>query len=273
MTRPHATSLFFNHEENNYGHPQDSDHYPHSNLHIGNLSDAKIDDGNQEINSGFRMEEGFRNIEEEITLIWKTINTIIENAQDQISRLRTEYSPTANPAQKGDEEPISMSELRNDETPVDLLKKEHIEEPKTPMKNAQPEKDLKTTLIELKDDVHNQILGVQREFEKELLGLKDILMGHYSNFSGKMQQENFALKDYIDGKIEELSEDIDKVLMNYEPEIVRSTRSMSEGKIIRSSTQSKEAVFDHLEVRNIFLKFSLNKFNRLLQLLIQIMEV
>lgn len=253
VTQPHPTSIFIYNEENNDGQPQESDHYNHSNLHIGNLSEAQIDDGHHEIKSGLRMEEGFRNIEEEITLIWRTINTIIENAQDQISRLRTEYSPAANQTQKGDDqEPVSMSELRNDETPVELLKKEHInaiEEPKTPMKNAQPEKDLKTTLIELKDDVHNQILGVQREFEKELLGLKDILMGHYQNFSEKMEQENFALRDYVDNKIEELSMDIDKVLINYEPEIVRSTRSMSEGKIIRSSTQSKEAVFDHLEVR------------------------
>ena len=159
-------------------------------LQMRNMSESKVDDAPQDVHSGFRLEEGFRNMEEEINLIWKTINTIIENAQDQISRLKTEYSPTTNQGQNGTcQEPVSLGDLKNDETPVDLLKKEYADdEPRSP-KKAPQEKDLKTTLVELKDDVHNQILGVQRDFEKELLGLKDILMGHYQAFSGKIERE------------------------------------------------------------------------------------
>jgi len=56
------------------------------------------------------------------------------------------------------------------------------------------------------------------------------------------------LRDYIDDKIDEISVEIEKVLINNEPEIVRSTRSMSEGKIVRISTQSKDAGFDNIEI-------------------------
>jgi len=240
IPQPQATSIFIYNEEHN----QDGEN-PLS-LQTRNFSESKVDDAPHD--GDFRMEEGFRNIEEEIHLIWKTINTIIENAHDQISRLKTEYSPTTNQAQNGSgQEPTSLADLKNDEI-VDLLKKEYADdEPKSPTKASQ-EKDLKTTLIELKDDVHNQILGVQREFEKELLGLKDILMGHYQAFSGKIERENLHLRDYIDDKIDEVNVDIEKVMMNYEPEIVRSTRSMSEGKVVRSSTQSKDAGFDNIEI-------------------------
>ena len=56
------------------------------------------------------------------------------------------------------------------------------------------------------------------------------------------------MRDYIDDKIEEITFEIEKAILQNEPEIIRSTRSMSEGKIVRSSIQSKDGGFDNVEV-------------------------
>jgi len=97
-----------------------------------------------------------RNYDEEISLIWRTINTLIENTQDQMTNLKIACTPTNHLATN-----LTFMDVKTDETtPKDKKDGEKKGQSSPSSKKPQQEKDLKTIIVEVKDDVHNQILGV-----------------------------------------------------------------------------------------------------------------
>lgn len=97
-------------------------------------------------------------IQEEIGLIWKTINTVIENTHEQIENLKIsiENKPM-----------VMMSPRLEASSPTDPKKEDQSQDKETNKEEGAEKpkgiyegKDLKTILREVKDDVHNQILGV-----------------------------------------------------------------------------------------------------------------
>lgn len=126
-----------------------------------------------------RLDANAPSTQDEIALIWKTINTIIENTQEQIERLRvstvniaeTPAAVTARGLQEGaltartiQEEVFrtERTERKFDEIISKDNNKEENEEKNSEnnQKKQMQDKDLKTVIREVKDDVHNQILGV-----------------------------------------------------------------------------------------------------------------
>ena len=101
-------------------------------------------------------------IQEEIGLIWKTINTVIENTQEQMEKLKIsiENKPVIMNSLKLEASAPTDTQKEDQPQDKDKEKEANKEEDEEKTKGIYEGKDLKAILREVKDDVHNQILGV-----------------------------------------------------------------------------------------------------------------
>jgi len=104
-------------------------------------------------------------LKKEVHLIWDTINTIIGNTHDHLEKIRFEINILRNTKRKKSDE---NSHLKS--------KKDFLE------------KEMPHIITKVKDQVHNYIIGVQKEFEDKIITLEDSFLNTYNKFLQNLEE-------------------------------------------------------------------------------------
>lgn len=112
----------------------------------------------------------------EIGRLWETINSLVKNTHEEIDKVKEEVRKS-----KG---------------------KKTIE-----MKNALVEKNMNGSIRELRDDIHNQLIEIQRELESKYGIFRNNLTTNYESFLKYFHTEQDKLKDFMEDRCFEIIEE------------------------------------------------------------------
>lgn len=136
----------------------------------------------------------------EMSLVWDAINTIIGNTHDHLEKIKVE-----------------IKTLRNHNHQNNI---HHQVE----AKKSFLEKEMPHIITRVKDQVHNQLIEVQKEFEDKIIALEDNFVNSWHNLRQNLNEHKNETEHFLKDKTDEIRKTLLDETNNFE-ETIQSLQS------------------------------------------------